>query len=100
MHLLVNSCLHCLSVSSSHSLIVYQVNPFLEAVIGVNPEAVAIAAELDEQRRKGSIKSYLHGIPVLVKDVWHSSISITGSDGERTYPLVMSSRRRQDLGLC
>ena len=38
----------------------------------MNPDAIAIAAELDQERRNGSIRGYLHGIPVLVKDVCHS----------------------------
>jgi len=43
-------------------------NPTLHAVIEVNPNAVAIAAGLDNDRRKGLIRGPLHGIPVLVKD--------------------------------
>ncbi|KAI5356999.1 putative amidase signature domain-containing protein [Septoria linicola] len=45
-----------------------QVNPYLKAVIEVNPDAVTIAKQLDEERQKGQIRSKLHGIPVLVKD--------------------------------
>ena len=43
-------------------------NPLLHAVIETNPQAVAIAAQRDNERRRGQIRGPLHGIPVLVKD--------------------------------
>jgi amidase len=43
-------------------------NPTLHAVIEVNPNAVSIAAGLDNERRSGVVRGPLHGIPVLVKD--------------------------------
>ena len=43
-------------------------NPLLRSVIQTNPNAVAIAARLDAERRAGSIRGPLHGIPLLVKD--------------------------------
>jgi amidase len=43
-------------------------NPLLHAVIETNPEAVAIAAKLDAERRAGHVRGPLHGIPILVKD--------------------------------
>ncbi len=42
--------------------------PRLQSVIETNPEAVAIAAEMDRERRLNRPRSALHGIPVLVKD--------------------------------
>lgn len=45
------------------------VNPYLEAVIEVNPDALAIAKGLDEERKDGNVRGPLHGVPVLVKDV-------------------------------
>jgi amidase len=45
-----------------------QLNPLLGAVIETNPQAVAIAAQLDNERRQGHVRGPLHGIPVLVKD--------------------------------
>ncbi|KAL8902139.1 MAG: hypothetical protein Q9207_004858 [Kuettlingeria erythrocarpa] len=44
------------------------VNPYLEAVIETNPDALAIAKSLDDERHAGGVRSPLHGIPVLVKD--------------------------------
>jgi amidase len=42
--------------------------PRLNAVIEVNPEALAIAAAMDQERKSGKVRGPLHGIPVLVKD--------------------------------
>ena len=44
------------------------VNPLLHAVIETNPQAVAIAAQLDNERRAGHVRGPLHGIPLLLKD--------------------------------
>ncbi|KAL9044546.1 MAG: hypothetical protein Q9214_002324, partial [Letrouitia sp. 1 TL-2023] len=44
------------------------IDPYLEAVIEVNPDALEIAVQLDEERKRGRVRGSLHGIPVLVKD--------------------------------
>lgn len=38
------------------------------AVLEINPDALAIALQLDEERAAGRVRSSLHGIPVLLKD--------------------------------
>jgi len=43
-------------------------NPLLHSVIEVNPNAIAIATQLDNERRNGHVRGPLHGIPLLVKD--------------------------------
>src|SRR5256886_10207170 len=43
-------------------------NPLLHSVIETNPNAMAIAAQLDNERRQGHVRGPLHGIPLLVKD--------------------------------
>src|SRR5262245_31305438 len=43
-------------------------DPLLHAFVETNPNAVAIAAQLDNERRSGQIRGPLHGIPILVKD--------------------------------
>ncbi len=40
----------------------------LNAVIATNPNAVAEARALDEERRGGTVRGPLHGIPILLKD--------------------------------
>ena len=42
--------------------------PMLRAVLEINPDALAIAGGLDEERRAGKLRGPLHGIPVLLKD--------------------------------
>ena len=43
-------------------------DPKLRSVIETNPEATAIAAALDAERKRKGPRGPLHGIPVLVKD--------------------------------
>jgi amidase len=45
-----------------------QRGPAINAVIELNPDAMAIAAQLDAERKAGKIRGPLHGIPVLIKD--------------------------------
>ena len=42
--------------------------PTLNAVIATNPDALAMADELDAERRAGTLRGPLHGIPILLKD--------------------------------
>ncbi|HKP68959.1 MAG TPA: amidase [Pyrinomonadaceae bacterium] len=40
----------------------------LRSVLEVNPDALAIADSLDKERKRGKLRSQMHGIPVLIKD--------------------------------
>jgi amidase len=42
--------------------------PSLNSVIEINPDAVDIAAGLDQERAAGRVRGPLHGIPVIIKD--------------------------------
>ncbi len=42
--------------------------PALNSVIETNPDALAAAAALDEERASGQTRGPLHGIPILLKD--------------------------------
>ncbi|MGD8327873.1 MAG: amidase [Acidobacteriota bacterium] len=42
--------------------------PAVNAMIELNPDAPAIAAQLDEERDAGNVRGPLHGIPVVIKD--------------------------------
>jgi amidase len=42
--------------------------PAINSVIELNPDAQAIAAEMDRERKAGRVRGPLHGIPVLIKD--------------------------------
>ena len=45
-----------------------QSGPMLRSVIEVNPDALDIARQLDEERQTRGIRGPLHGIPILLKD--------------------------------
>jgi len=42
--------------------------PELNSVIELNPDAMAIAERLDDDRKAGRVRGPLHGIPILIKD--------------------------------
>ncbi|WP_218082990.1 amidase [Anthocerotibacter panamensis] len=41
--------------------------PKINAILELNPEALAIADQLDQERRAGQLRGPLHGIPILLK---------------------------------
>ena len=45
-----------------------QVDTKTRSVLELNPDALAIADQMDKERKKGKVRSMLHGIPVLIKD--------------------------------
>src|SRR6266404_98358 len=47
---------------------IQSLNPPIHSVIELNPNAIAIATQLDAERRRGQVRGPLHGIPLLVKD--------------------------------
>src|SRR5207302_10913756 len=76
-------------------------NPTLHAVIETNPNAVSIAAGLDNERRAGHVRGPLHGIPLLVKDniatadgmqTTAGSLAIYGSQVPADAPLIQKLR--------
>jgi amidase len=76
-------------------------NPLLHSVIETNPNAVAIAARLDNERGAGSARGPLHGIPILLKDniatddqmqTTAGSLAIYGSHVPADAPIVSRLR--------
>ncbi|KAJ5782307.1 Amidase family protein [Penicillium paradoxum] len=47
---------------------VHQTQPYLNAILQVNPDAFTIAQKLDAERAAGNVRGPLHGIPFIVKD--------------------------------
>jgi amidase len=45
-----------------------EIDPKIRSVLELNPDAMAIADGLDKERKRGKVRSMLHGIPVLIKD--------------------------------
>jgi amidase len=80
---------------------IQSLNPTLHAVIEVNPNALAIAAALDNERHAGHVRGPLHGIPLLVKDniatndnmqTTAGSLAIYGSQVPADAPLIQKLR--------
>ncbi|MGI8546433.1 MAG: amidase [Gemmatimonadaceae bacterium] len=55
--------------------------PMLRAVLQLNPDALAIAAALDNERKTRGARGPLHGIPVLIKDNIDTHDRMTTSAG-------------------
>ncbi len=45
-----------------------EIDPKLNSVIETNPDAMRIAEEMDRERKRGKVRSMMHGIPILIKD--------------------------------
>ncbi|MFL6468269.1 MAG: amidase family protein, partial [Pyrinomonadaceae bacterium] len=45
-----------------------QIDQKTHSVLQTNPDAFSIADALDKERKKGKVRSQMHGIPVLIKD--------------------------------
>ncbi|KAL2840793.1 amidase signature domain-containing protein [Aspergillus pseudoustus] len=70
-----------------------EVNSELNAVLEVNPDSLRIAEELDIERRQGSTRGPLHGLPILVKDLIGTEDLMETAAG--SYALV-GSKVRED----
>jgi amidase len=77
-------------------------NPLLHSVIETNPDAIAIAQHLDNERRRGHVRGPLHGIPILVKDniatddrmeTTAGSLALVGSRVPGDAPIIQQLRR-------
>ncbi|HEY3815114.1 MAG TPA: amidase [Caulobacteraceae bacterium] len=75
--------------------------PKLQAVLALNPDALADARKLDAERRAGHVRGPLHGIPVLIKDnietadptaTTAGSLALKDNVGHRDSPLVARLR--------
>jgi amidase len=55
--------------------------PSLNAVIELNPDALAIAEEMDKERKQNHIRGPMHGIPVLIKDNIDTADKMTTTAG-------------------
>ncbi|KAF1912029.1 amidase signature domain-containing protein [Ampelomyces quisqualis] len=58
------------SVDLVHAYVarIREVNSTLHMVTEINPDALQIAKELDEERSKGKLRGPLHGLPILIKN--------------------------------
>jgi amidase len=81
---------------------IQSLNPLLHSVIETNPDAIAIAQHLDNERRRGHVRGPLHGIPILVKDniatddrmeTTAGSLALVGSRVPGDAPIIQQLRR-------
>jgi amidase len=66
----------------------------VNAIIELNPDAIAIAKQMDDLRRKGKVLGPLHGIPVLLKaniDTHDKMQTTAGSLGLQGTPALLDS---------
>jgi amidase len=66
--------------------------PLLNAVIELNPAALADAAALDAERKAGKVRGPLHGIPVLIKD----NVDVAGLVNSAGSLAMADNRPKQD----
>jgi amidase len=75
--------------------------PAINSVIELNPEALAIADRMDQERKAGKVRGPLHGVPVLVKDnldtgdrmmTTAGSLALAGSGAPRDSTVVARLR--------
>ncbi|MCK5076219.1 MAG: amidase [Calditrichia bacterium] len=55
--------------------------PSLNSVLEINPDALAIADELDKERQSNKVRGPLHGIPVMIKDNINTADKMTTTAG-------------------
>lgn len=70
-----------------------QNGPELNAVLIINPDALKIAAELDQELKDGKSRGPLHGVPVLLKDNIDTHDQMETTAGSRA---MIGSRPLQD----
>jgi amidase len=66
----------------------------VNSIIELNPDALAIAAEMDKERRAGKIRGPLHGIPIVIKDNIETADKMKTTAG--SLALVDAPTPRQD----
>lgn len=56
------------SITQSYLARIVNLDKKINSIIELNPDALAIAAQMDRERRGGKVRGPLHGIPVVIKD--------------------------------
>ncbi|KAB5545513.1 amidase signature domain-containing protein [Coniochaeta sp. 2T2.1] len=63
-----NGTLTSVQLVSCYLLRTLQVDEYINSILQFNPDALAIAAAMDAERKAGKVRGPLHGIPFTVKD--------------------------------
>jgi amidase len=69
--------------------------PEYRSVLALNPDALATARSLDEERKARKLRGPLHGIPIILKDNIETSDAVATTAG--SYALARSMRRDAPL---
>ena len=56
------------SLTQAYLARIDELDPKINSVIERNPDALALAKQLDDERKAGKTRGAMHGIPVLIKD--------------------------------
>lgn len=64
----------------------------LHAMIDLNPDALRIAEELDQELRDGKSRGLMHGIPVVIKDVFATADQMETTAGSRSMAGTLATR--------
>lgn len=56
---------------------------YLGAMIEINPDALDIAEQMDQELRRGNSRGSMHGVPVVVKDVFATADRMQTTAGSR-----------------
>ena len=71
-----------------------EIDTLTRSVLETNPDALAIADAMDKERKKGKVRSQLHGIPILIKDNIDTADRMLTTAG--SLALVDAPRPKQD----
>jgi amidase len=67
-NLMASETITARSLCEAYLVRIEQYDDKVNAIIELNPDALATADRLDEERQSGKVRGPLHGIPILVKD--------------------------------
>lgn len=65
---MANGTLTSQQLASCYMLRTYQISSYANVLLQLNPDVMAIAAQMDAERAAGQVRGPLHGIPFVVKD--------------------------------
>jgi len=65
---------------------------YLQAMIELNPDAQRIAEELDQELKEGRSRGPMHGVPVVVKDVFATADAMQTTAGSRSMEGTRATR--------
>ncbi|KAK2873274.1 hypothetical protein FQN49_002464 [Arthroderma sp. PD_2] len=65
---LTKGCFTSVDLVNTYVARIAEVNSTVRAVTEINPEAIAIAQQMDDERKNGMLRGPLHGLPIVIKN--------------------------------